>query len=39
MGDDEYVDEVRNKINDFITYPSSYYGPYFEKEHHGTGRL
>ena len=39
MQNESYIDHIRNKINDLKTFKSSDYGPFFFKEHHGTGEL
>ena len=35
----EYINTIRSKINDFRTYPSSFYGPLPVKDDHGTAHI
>lgn len=38
INSEKYLEKIRSRINDMTTYKSSDYGPFFYKEHHGTGR-
>ena len=37
INSEKYLGHIRSKINDMTTFQSSEYGPFFLKEHHGTG--